>query len=62
LFPKTSEKQDALGIRSTDSSECTPVRNKEKIGRKIDKKEVEETEEDERSVALSLCLSPFNFF
>jgi hypothetical protein len=25
LFQKNSEKQDALGLRSTDSSECTPV-------------------------------------
>jgi hypothetical protein len=33
-----------------------------KIGRKIDKKEAEETEEDGRSVSLSLCLSPFKNF
>jgi hypothetical protein len=33
-----------------------------KIGRKIDKKEAEETEEDGRSVSVSLCLSPFNLF
>jgi hypothetical protein len=57
LFQKNSEKQDALGIRSTDSRECTPCLKQGKIGRKIDKKEAEETEEDGRSVCLSVSFS-----
>jgi hypothetical protein len=59
LFPKISEKQDALGIRSTDSSECTPVRNKENLGGRLTRRKLKKRKKMEK---VSLCLPPFNFF
>lgn len=56
LFQKNSEKQDALGLRSTDSSECTPVWNKEKLGGRLTRRKLKKRKKMEE---VSLCLSVF---
>jgi hypothetical protein len=62
FVPKKFRKTGCTGATKHGFKRMYSCLKQGKIGRKIDKKEAEETEEDGRSVSLSLCLSPFKNF